>query len=446
MRLSRIFKSTLLILALLISIVPVSAFAGTTTYQVVTEIPVYMNSYNAANKTNAVTTYSAGTYYIFNQYNSMINISTSTTDPGGWINPSQNTGSGSTPGNPPSSSTMYTTDYLNLRSGPSTSNSILLTMPSGAEVTVIGTSGSWKNVTYGGYTGWAHGDYLETAGSTTPDPPSSGDTMYTTDYLNLRTGPSTGYSIILVMPSGSEVDVIDYSGNWKKVVYGSYTGWASADYLSTYSQPDPDPDPDPTPSGKLIALTFDDGPSAYTSTLLNGLAAYGAEATFFVLGSNVSYRSSLIARMANEGHEIGNHSYSHSDFTTMSYGDIEYEVDLTDELIMDITGVRPRLIRTPYGSVNSTVRSAVGKPIILWNGDSRDWETRSASAVESYLLNYAEDGDILLFHDSHGTTVEGVLDALPTLVARGFTFVTVSDLFRLRGYSLSSGSVYYSAP
>ena len=72
---------------------------------------------------------------------------------------------------------------------------------------------------------------------------------------------------------------------------------------------------------------------------------------------------------------------------------------------------------------------------------------RADEVSETFLpLDTAEDGDILLFHDSHGTTVEGVLDALPTLVARGFTFVTVSDLFRLRGYSLSSGSVYYSAP
>lgn len=197
-------------------------------------------------------------------------------------------------------------------------------------------------------------------------------------------------------------------------------------------------------SKPLIALTFDDGPSSYTAELLDFLYYYNAKATFFVIGSNIPGRESLLRRQYNEGHTIGNHSYNHPDFTTISNSEIWSEVSRTDSLIYNATGVDTVFFRPPYGATNSRVQSAVDKAIILWDVDTRDWDHRDAYLVRDYVLSNAHDGAIVLMHDIHYPTITGVKMAIPTLIDRGYQLVSLDMLFKIKGRTPQANSVYYS--
>lgn len=193
---------------------------------------------------------------------------------------------------------MYTTDYLNLRSGASTGYSVILTMPVGSKVTVIEKSsdGKWTKVNYGSSTGWCSSDYLKGSTSTPiPDPTPAIEEVikFTSDYLNLRSGAATSYSILLTMPKGAKVTVIDTSadGKWSKVKYGSSTGWANNLYLTDGNSapapttpaeppvttvPTPEPIPEPTPEPQAAPEV-----TKYTTDYLN--LRSGAGTSFSIL-------------------------------------------------------------------------------------------------------------------------------------------------------------------
>ena len=145
---------------------------------------------------------------------------------------------------------MVTTANLNMRTGPSTSYSIIRVIPNGAQVTVLSTSSGWARVTYGGSTGYASLSYLKPVGSTTP-PPATQTLMVTTANLNMRTGPSTAYSIIRVIPVGAQVNVLSTSNGWARVTYGGSTGYASLSYLKPVGTT-------PPPSSADIRITTEE--------------------------------------------------------------------------------------------------------------------------------------------------------------------------------------------
>lgn len=195
---------------------------------------------------------------------------------------------------------------------------------------------------------------------------------------------------------------------------------------------------------KLIALTFDDGPGQYTDQLLDGLKARGAKATFFVLGDCVQYHQDTVARAFQEGHQIGEHSFSHPDLTLLSRGEIQKQFQDLTKLLDHACGSGTRyMVRPPFGKTNDVVEQAVGAPLIQWNVDPLDWACRDAQEVKRCLVNHASDGAILLAHDLYSTTVDGALAAVDDLQAQGYEFVTVSELFRRRGVALKNGAVYY---
>ncbi|MBO4897090.1 MAG: polysaccharide deacetylase family protein [Clostridia bacterium] len=196
------------------------------------------------------------------------------------------------------------------------------------------------------------------------------------------------------------------------------------------------------PSRPMVAFTYDDGPSQYTSSILDTLSANGCRATFFVVGQNAAVYKSTIAREASLGMEIGNHTYSHPDLTKQSYGNIQSQISRTDTAVYNACGQYTRLMRPPYGSQNSTVRSAVGKPLILWSVDTRDWESRNADKVVANILNNVKDGDIILMHDLYPSTAAATARIVPELVRRGYQIVTVSELARCKGVNLQSGGTY----
>jgi len=211
----------------------------------------------------------------------------------------------------------------------------------------------------------------------------------------------------------------------------------------------PGPDPEPTsgsptpvpppsvavqPPGEVdceqalcVALTFDDGPSVYTEGLLDLLLAHNARATFFVLGKSARVQPETIARMAREGHEIGNHSWSHPNMMQITDAQVVEQIDLTNALVAEITGVAPRHFRPPYGAYNDHVVAVVQMPVILWSLDPLDWKDRDADIVAARMRE-ASSGAILLAHDIHASTVAAMPSVLESLAGRGIHFVTVSEL------------------
>jgi len=188
--------------------------------------------------------------------------------------------------------------------------------------------------------------------------------------------------------------------------------------------------------GPYIAMTFDDGPSAtLTPKLLDLLAAHHIKATFFVIGENVAEHPEIVARAAREGHEIGNHSWSHPNFGKMSDESIRRQLRQTDDAIKSATGKRPTLMRPPYGSITTRqkrwIHDEFGYNVILWDVDPNDWKRPGPAVVRARILKETRPGSIVLSHDIHPGTIEAMPSTFDELEAKGFKFVTVSELIRM---------------
>jgi peptidoglycan/xylan/chitin deacetylase (PgdA/CDA1 family) len=198
------------------------------------------------------------------------------------------------------------------------------------------------------------------------------------------------------------------------------------------------------PKKKMVALTFDDGPGPYTKEIVKCLKKNNARATFFVVGTNVDSYKSAVKAAYKIGCQIGNHSWDHSNLANLSAAGIKSQMQKTDKKVKKIIGENTTIMRAPYGSVSSTVKSSVNKPIILWSIDTLDWKTRSKSKTISAVMNNVKDGDIVLMHDIHKPTKEAALSIIPQLCKKGYQLVTVSELAKYRGYKLKKGSVYHN--
>jgi peptidoglycan-N-acetylglucosamine deacetylase len=188
--------------------------------------------------------------------------------------------------------------------------------------------------------------------------------------------------------------------------------------------------------GPYIAMTFDDGPSAtLTPKLLDLLGARHIKATFFVIGENVAEHPEIVARAAREGHEIGNHSWSHPNFAKMSDERVRQQLWRTDTAIQSATGTRPTLMRPPYGSITARekrwIHDELGYDIILWDVDPYDWKRPGPAVVRNRILKETQPGSLVLSHDIHPGTIEAMPSTLDALAAKGFKFVTVSELIRM---------------
>ena len=203
--------------------------------------------------------------------------------------------------------------------------------------------------------------------------------------------------------------------------------------------PEPKPAPKPAPAappaansgGKVIALTFDDGPGPYTAQLLDILDQHGAKATFFLIGSKVSAQADVLRRMHSRGHQLGNHSWSHPELPKLSVDQIAGEIDRTNDAIKQATGIKPTVVRPPYGAVNGVVLEQLrlrGMSSILWSVDTRDWADRNSDIVCSRAVAGAYPGAIILVHDIHQTSVGAVPCILNALKQQGYSFVTVQGL------------------
>ncbi|MDO4979239.1 MAG: polysaccharide deacetylase family protein [Candidatus Saccharibacteria bacterium] len=195
---------------------------------------------------------------------------------------------------------------------------------------------------------------------------------------------------------------------------------------------------------KYVALTFDDGPSTVTTArLLDILKEKKVKATFFVVGYMIDHAPDLVKREIAEGHEIGSHTANHLNLSTLGAWDIQQEMKNFKIALKNATGSdKFSVMRPPGGNVNNTVADNVGAPMILWSVDTKDWRDRNAKTVKSNAVWAASDGGIILMHDLYETTVDAVPGVIDELRAKGFEFVTVSELAKLKGVKMQNGAIY----
>ncbi len=193
---------------------------------------------------------------------------------------------------------------------------------------------------------------------------------------------------------------------------------------------------------KLVAITFDDGPSKYTSELVDILEENEVNATFFVIGSNISKYEDSVVKAYKAGNEIGIHTYSHKSFTTMTIAQIKKELKKTRDLLEKADVDYSNIVRPPYGNINKNILNGIDTSFILWSVDTRDWESKDKDKVVKEVKDNIAEGSIILFHDIYPSTIEAIKELLPKLT-KEYEFVTVSELFDRNDMILEENQKYY---
>ncbi|MFS0877015.1 polysaccharide deacetylase family protein [Solibacillus isronensis] len=182
-------------------------------------------------------------------------------------------------------------------------------------------------------------------------------------------------------------------------------------------------------SKKRIALTFDDGPHPeVTKQILALLEKYNAKATFFMLGSRAQYYPGLVREVLDSGHELGNHTWSHPVLTKISSAEIEKEYNSTEEAIIHATGENSTVFRPPYGAINEEIRNAIPCKSVNWTIDTLDWKYRDSEKLFPMVKEALHNNAIVLMHDIHQSTADGLEPVLAYLQKEGYEFLTVSEI------------------
>lgn len=181
---------------------------------------------------------------------------------------------------------------------------------------------------------------------------------------------------------------------------------------------------------KFVAITFDDGPNrSTTEKLLDGLKQRDVKATFFIVGENIEGNEDIIKRMKEEGHEIGNHTYTHCDLSRVNRECALREIDKTNELIYEITGQMPQYIRPPFGNTSDRIFYIEEMTVVLWQVDPMDWNTNNVDKVVNQVVKNVKPDDIILLHDIYDSSVSAALRIIDELQNEGYVFVLPDVIF-----------------
>jgi len=196
----------------------------------------------------------------------------------------------------------------------------------------------------------------------------------------------------------------------------------------------------------VVAMTFDDGPHpSLTPKLLDILKERNIKCTFFLIGQNVKAYPQIVRRILAEGHEIGAHTYTHCSLTSRSDAQIRSELQRSEEVLMAAANYRPQLVRPPYGAINTRIKQLMftefGYSTIMWSVDPQDWRRPGVSVVTSRLVNGQHPGAIMLAHDIHPPTIQAMPGMFDQMLAKGYQFVTVSQLMNMEKASMPVGVV-----
>lgn len=197
-----------------------------------------------------------------------------------------------------------------------------------------------------------------------------------------------------------------------------------------------------TKSDKMVAFTFDDGPSYNTIKIVNTLVKYDSKATFFLVGNQIEKYAKTMDVLVKNGMDIGNHTYSHKELTKLRDKEILKEIDLTNEVIYNKTGIKPMFLRPSYGAMNKRIKKLSTMPIIIWNIDTLDWKYHNSNKIKDKILKYVSDGDIILMHDTYVATLNAIEMVIPELKKQGYKIVSVSELFKYKGVKPKLGIGY----
>lgn len=196
---------------------------------------------------------------------------------------------------------------------------------------------------------------------------------------------------------------------------------------------------------KLVALTFDDGPSAATTPeLLDALTEKDIPATFFMLGAMARANPNIVKRIAKEHHEIASHTMYHQDLTRISDDSARADINEARSIINDILGHDPAYTRPPYGNIGNAGIASANTPIILWSVDSEDWRSKNPESIVDITMSEVYDGAIILMHDIYPASIETIPTLADTLREAGYEFATISELAQAKNISLGPGAIYYN--
>lgn len=256
----------------------------------------------------------------------------------------------------------------------------------------------------------------------------------------------TDKSVILYLDAGRK--------NKLEVPYEKYKAYIKLQdpKIPSYYQKEavvPAKEPKVDPNKPMIAFTFDDGPSQYTSLIMDEFEKYGGRATFFMLGQNVEQYPDVVKEVHKRGFELGNHSWTHSTeiARSMSRKGVSDEIYNTQDAIYKLTGQEPSFLRPPFGAVNDTMLKANYIGYAFWDIDSLDWKTRNANSIYNEIMRASKKGNIVsLQHDLYEPTLESVRKLLPELKSQGYQFVTYSTLKKYEGKYLENLDATYGVP
>ncbi|MGC7928370.1 polysaccharide deacetylase family protein [Lysinibacillus sp. VIII_CA] len=299
----------------------------------------------------------------------------------------------------------------------------------GRMVYVYGTApGGWSFAQYGEDIG-----YVATNALKKPVPTKK--QIYAPNGAVLRLTASPSGEVLGTLSNKLTVQHYITLAGWAYVEAGDQKGYVKASELAniqlTNNKVYNKGVPAPKGSKKRVALTFDDGPDAkVTPQILATLQKYDAKATFFMVGRNVPKNATIVKQIYDAGHEIGNHTSNHKKLTALSISGVRQEVNGTSNAIYAAIGQYPTVFRPPYGATNEQVRSVMTIPSILWSIDTLDWKHHNPDEILAYVKASVKDGSIILMHDIHQTTANGLDNVLLYLQKQGYEFVTVSEILQ----------------
>lgn len=282
--------------------------------------------------------------------------------------------------------------------------------------------------------------------------------------LHLRERPDQNARSLGRFKSGTQVELLFTSGEYFKVrTQTGQVGYMVRDFLEVEGplpQEEPVP-PEPTilpdrtrenalargidPNKPMLALTFDDGPQPASLKVLEALNQVGAKGTFFILGKNIAGNEEILKQIADSGHQLGSHSWSHPHLNNISQSAVRSQILRTMDKVYEITGQQVTIMRPPFGESNRLSRRPIaelGLPLILWSVDSLDWKTRNARQTASAIRAGAANGAIILCHDVWESTGAALQIVLPQLVEAGYQLVTVAEMMSFREEPLKPGWEY----
>ncbi|MGE8034031.1 deacetylase [Lysinibacillus sp. KCTC 33748] len=288
--------------------------------------------------------------------------------------------------------------------------------------------GGWSFVQYGHQTGYVATNSLKKPVATTKRVNAANGAM-------LRLTASPNGEILGTIANKTVVQQYTTLVGWAYVEAGEQKGYVKASELANIQIPGNKIYNKGVPVAKgekkRVALTFDDGPDAkVTPQILATLKKYNAKATFFMVGPNASKNSAIVKNVYEAGHELGNHTWNHPKLTGLSPANVKQEVDRTSNAIYASIGQYPTVFRPPYGAVNDKVRSVITMPSILWSIDTLDWKHHNADKILASVKASVKDGSIVLMHDIHQTTANGLESVILYLQKQGYEFVTVSEILQ----------------